>query len=56
MENLDKLDILLENFDLDYIIMFNVSCEFFVLDFEDFLFLFNLFMELIWIFLCVLCR
>uniref|UniRef100_K1Q5T9 SH3 and PX domain-containing protein 2B n=1 Tax=Magallana gigas TaxID=29159 RepID=K1Q5T9_MAGGI len=56
MENLDKLDTLSENSDSDYIIMSNVSREPPVLDPEDSPSLFNLLMELIWTFLCALCR
>lgn len=56
MENLDKLDTLSENSDSDYIIMSNVSREPPVLDPEDSPSLFNFLMELIWTFLCALCR
>lgn len=56
MENLDKLDTLSENSDSDYIIMSNVSREPPVLDPEDSPSLLYLLMELIWTFLCALCR
>lgn len=56
MENLDKLETLSENSDSDYIIMSNVSREPPVLEPEESPSLFNLLMELIWTYLCALCR
>lgn len=56
MENLDNLEVLSENSDSDYITMSNVSRDPPVVEPEETQSLFNLLMELIWMYLCTLCR
>ena len=56
MENLDNSEVLSENSDSDYITMSNVSRDPPVLEPEETQSLFNLLMELIWMYLCTLCR
>ena len=56
MENLDNLEVLSENSDSDYITMSNVSRDPPVVEPEETQSLFNFLMELIWMYLCTLCR